>query len=68
MKTVKIEDTKFIRDIDSKAVLSTNRNALEQYKLERQRREAEKNDINRMKEDIVELKKMIKKLLGKQNG
>ena len=68
MKTVKIEDTKYIRDIDSKAVLSTNRNALEQYKLERQRREAEKNDINRMKEDIVELKKMIKKLLGKQNG
>lgn len=68
MKTVKIEDTKYIRDIDSKAVLSTNRNALEQYKLERQRREAEKNDINRMKEDIVELKEMIKTLLGKQNG
>lgn len=68
MKTVKIEDTKYIRDINSKAVLNTNRNALEQYKLERQRREAEKNDINRMKEDIVELKKMIKKLLGKQNG
>tara|TARA_B100000029_G_scaffold497640_1_gene565448 strand:+ start:1374 stop:1580 length:207 start_codon:yes stop_codon:yes gene_type:complete len=68
MKTVKIQDTKYIRDINSKAVLNTNRNALEQYKLERQRREAEKNDINRMKEDIVELKKMIKKLLGKQNG
>ena len=68
METVKIKETKFIRDIDSKAVLSTNRNALEQYKLERQRREAEKNDINRMKEDIVELKEMIKTLLGKQNG
>ena len=68
MKTVKIQDTKYIRDVNSKAVLNTNRNALEQYKLERQRREAEKNDINRMKEDIVELKKMIKKLLGKQNG
>ena len=68
MKTVKIQDTKYIRDINSKAVLNTNRNALEQYKLERQRRAAEKNDINRMKEDIVELKKMIKKLLGKQNG
>ena len=50
MKTVKIQDTKYIRDINSKAVLNTNRNALEQYKLERQRREAEKNDINRMKE------------------
>ena len=68
MKTVKIQDTKYIRDINSKAVLNTNRNALEQYKLERQRREAEKNDINRMKEDIVELKEMIKTLLGKQNG
>ena len=68
MKTVKIQDTKYIRDINSKAVLNTNRNALEQYKLERQRREAEKNDINRMKEDIVELKEMIKTLLGKQHG
>jgi hypothetical protein len=68
MKTVKIQDTKYIRDIDSKAVLNTNRNALEQYKVERQRREAEKDDINRMKEDIVELKEMIKTLLGKQNG
>lgn len=68
MKTVKIEDTKYIRDIDSKAVLNTNRNALEQYKMERKRREAEKDDINRMKEDIVELKEMIKTLLGKQNG
>ena len=68
MKTVKIEDTKYIRDIDSKAVLNTNQNALEQYKMERKRREAEKDDINRMKEDIVELKEMIKTLLGKQNG
>jgi len=68
MKTVKIQDTKYIRDIDSKAVLNTNRNALEQYKVERQRREAEKDDINKMKEDIVELKEMIKTLLGKQNG
>tara|TARA_Y100001938_G_scaffold128217_1_gene181800 strand:- start:13764 stop:13970 length:207 start_codon:yes stop_codon:yes gene_type:complete len=68
MKTVKIEDSKYVRDLNSKAVLNTNINALEQYKLERERVEAEKNDINNMKKDIAELKEMIKTLLGKQNG
>lgn len=68
MKTVEIEDTKYIRDINSKAILNTNKNALEKYKMERQRREDEKNDINKMKEDIAELKKMIQNLLGRQNG
>mgnify|MGYP003135256640 FL=1 len=68
MKTVKIEDSKYVRDLNSKAVLNTNVKALEQYKLERERVEAEKNDINNMKKDIAELKEMIKTLLGKQNG
>ena len=56
MKTVKIQDTKYIRDINSKAVLNTNRNALEQYKLERQRREAEKNDLKPLNRLIEILK------------
>ncbi len=68
METVKIKETKYIRDLDSKAVLNTNTNALEQYKIEKQRREDEKNDINNMKKDIAELKEMIGQLLGKQNG
>ena len=68
METVKINETTYIRDLDSKAVLNTNTNALEQYKIEKQRREDEKNDINNMKKDIAELKEMIGQLLGKQNG
>lgn len=68
MKTIKIENSKLERDVHSKAVLSTNRNALEAYKMERDRKLAEMNDINNMKEDIKELKEMIQQLMGKQNG
>lgn len=68
MTTVKIEDKQLERDIKSKAVLSTNLNGLEQYKMAKKRREAELSDINTMKKDIEELKNMIQTLIGKQNG
>ena len=68
MDTVNIENSKYIRDLDSKAILNTNRNALDNYKLERKRKLVEANDINNMKKDIAELKEMIAQLLGKQNG
>ena len=68
MNTVKIDDKKLERDLNSKAVLSTNLNALETYKMARKKRQEEISDINNMKRDIDELKEMIKKLLGKQNG
>ena len=38
-----MSEHKFIRDDTSKAVLNTDRNALEQYKIERTRRESEQN-------------------------
>ena len=68
MKTVKVKDTKYIRDVDSKAILNTNRSALESYKIARQKKLDEINDINNMKQDIADLKEMLKTLLGKQNG
>ena len=68
MTTVKIENKKLERDINSKAILNTNRSALEQYKIERKRKQGEIEDINNMKKDIAELKEMIGQLLGKQNG
>ena len=67
-KTVKIPETSYVRDINSKAILNTNRNALENYKIAKKRKEAEINDINNMKREISELKVMIQQLLGKQNG
>jgi|TARA_Y100000310_G_scaffold298766_1_gene333005 hypothetical protein len=68
MTTVKIENKKLERDTNSKALLNTNRNALEQYKIERKRKQGEIEDINNMKRDIAELKEMVGQLLGKQNG
>ena len=68
MKTVKIENSKLERDMNSKAVLNTNRTALERYKMERNKRLKEIEDINNMKNDIAELKEMVAQLLGKQNG
>ena len=68
MNTVKIDDKKLERDLNSKAVLSTNLNALKTYKMARKKRQEEISDINNMKQDIDELKQMIKTLLGKQNG
>jgi hypothetical protein len=68
MKNIKIQETKYVRDTNSKAVLNTNRKALENYKMARQKKQNEIDDINNMKRDIAELKEMIKNLLGKQNG
>ncbi len=51
MKTVKIGETKYIRDVNSKAILSTNRNALENYKIARLKKEEENNVINTMKQE-----------------
>jgi len=68
MKTVKIEETQYVRDVNSKAILNTNRNALENYKMAKKRKEDEINVINNMRKDIEELKEMIKTLIGKQNG
>lgn len=68
MKNVKIEQTQYVRDVNSKAVLNTNKKALDNYKITRKRKMNEIEDINNMKKDIAELKEMIKTLLGKQNG
>jgi len=68
MKTVDIDNKKLIRDLNSKAVLSTNMNALENYKRARKQKQEEAEEFKTMKDDIAELKEMIKTLIGKQNG
>ena len=60
---------KFIRDPISNAVLNTNINAMEQYKIEIARREKEQttfkeclNDINILKEDMKDIKNLLIKM------
>jgi hypothetical protein len=67
-----MSETKFVRDNLSKAVLNTDISALEQYKLARDRKlkadDILKNcvdDINSLKDDIHEIKKLLLKLSEK---
>ena len=67
-----MSEHKFIRDDTSKAVLNTDRNALEQYKIERTRRESEQNilqecvsNINVLKKDMTEIKNLLLKISEK---
>ena len=64
-----MSEHKFIRDDTSRAVLNTDRNALEQYKIEKIRRENEYNtlqncvdDINILKDDMQEIKNLLIKM------
>ena len=63
---------KFVRDILSKAVLNTDINSLEQYKMTRDKRLQEQDtlqncvtDINTLKDDIQEIKNLLLKMSEK---
>ena len=64
-----MNEHKFIRDPISNAVLNTDIKALENYKIERARREQEQdilnncvNDINILKDDMQEIKNLLIKM------
>lgn len=69
MEIVKIKDhNNLVRDIDSKAILTTDTSALERYKQQTKIFEDRKKEINefqQMKQDIKEIKELLKILLGK---
>ena len=61
-----MSEHKFIRDNVSNAILNTNTNALEKYKISRNQRVQEKevlqncvDDINSLKDDMQEIKKIL---------
>ena len=64
-----MSEHKFIRDQYSNAVLNTDRNALDQYKIARDQRLQEQeilkhcvNDINILKDDMQEIKNLLIKM------
>lgn len=67
-----MSEHKFIRDTVSSAVLNTDLNALEQYKLARDTKLQEQavmqncvNDINNLKSDMQEIKNLLLKISEK---
>lgn len=58
---IQIENSSLIRDLNSKAVLSTDRTAFDKYLKQKE----EKERINRLEKDVNEIKGMLELILSK---
>lgn len=70
---VPVEDSTFVRDIHSKAILNTDRAGLQNYYVQRdlyKKEQAEKlqanNRLTQLEEDMSEIKAMLRQLVSKE--
>ena len=76
MEVVQTEDSSFVRDLHSKALINTDRVALENHRKKRQieiqqarkwqQMEIKVEELNNMKNEILEIKGLLQKLLTKK--
>ena len=76
METVQTEDKSYVRDIHSKALLNTDRVALENHRqrqrmltqqsFEWQQIKSKVNELNTVKEEMLEIKSLLQELLHKK--
>lgn len=66
MDIVNITNTSYLRDIHSKAILNTDKNGRDKYLMEREialkekeRKEATEKRIDKLEQDISEIKQML---------
>ena len=70
---VQVEDSSYVRDIHSKAILNTDRVGLQNYYVQRdlyKKEQAEKlqasNRLTKLEEDMSEIKTMLRQLVSKE--
>jgi hypothetical protein len=70
---VQVEDSSYVRDIHSKAILNTDRVGLQNYYVQRdlyKKEQAEKlqasNRLTQLEEDMSEIKTMLRQLVSKE--
>ncbi len=76
MEVVQTEDTSFVRDLHSKALINTDRVALENHRKKRQieRQQAQKwqqmeikvEELNNMRNEILEIRGLLQEVLNKK--
>ena len=76
MEVVQTEDRSFVRDLHSKALINTDRVALENHRKKRQieRQQAQKwqqmetkvKELNNMRNEILEIKGLLQEVLNKK--
>ena len=76
MEVIQTEDTSFVRDLHSKALINTDRVALENHRKKRQieiqqarkwqQMENKVEELNNMRNEILEIKGLLKEVLNKK--
>ena len=76
MKVIQTEDKSFVRDLHSKALLNTDRIALENHRKKRQieihqskkwqQMETKVEELNNMRNEILEIKSLLQEVLNKK--
>ena len=76
MKVVQTEDNSFVRDLHSKALINTDRVALENHRKKRQieiqqskkwqQMETKVEELNNMRNEILEIKSLLQEVLNKK--
>ena len=76
MKVIQTEDKSFVRDLHSKALINTDRVALENYRRKKQletqqaqrwqQMETKVEELNNVRNEILEIKTLLQELLTKK--
>ena len=76
MEVVQTEDTSFVRDLHSKALINTDRVALENHRKRKkieiqqvrkwQQMETKVEELNNMRNEILEIKDLLQEVLNKK--
>ena len=76
MKVIQTEDKSFVRDLHSKALINTDRVALENHRKKRQieiqqaqqwqQMETKVEELNNMRNEILEIRGLLQELLNKK--
>ena len=76
MKVIQTEDNSFVRDLHSKALINTDRIALENHRKKRQieiqqtrklqQMEIKVEELNNMRNEILEIKGLLQEVLNKK--
>ena len=76
MEVIQTEDTSFVRDLHSKALINTDRVALENHRKKRQieiqqaqqwqQMEIKVEELNNMRNEILEIKGLLQEVLSKK--
>ena len=74
MTLVKVDDTSFVRDTHSKAILNTDRNGLNEYYMKRElakrqaiEKQQDKTRLDKLENDMQEIKQLLQFIAANQD-